>query len=144
MSQLLEPAVMRVVHKATPKAVQRMAAEQEALGSWFAALDGSGEAFDPAGLVELAQEQWPLLPQLAEALGRCTWAWSLPWTNTGYLFVPPERAPEHADGSINLRRAHDAVRIEFMRDEEQPQRIVVVRMEAQGGGVRKGRPDAGM
>lgn len=144
----MEPSAMHVVHTSTADGLRRLAVEREALGSWFASLDGPGEAYDPAALVALAEEQWPLLPQLAEALRRCTWAWPLPWTNAGYLFVPPERAPEHGDGSLNLRRAHDVVRIEFMRDAEQAHLIVVVRMEAQGGAdrhsVSRGRPDAGM
>lgn len=148
MNRMMGSNAMRVVHKAASSGLQRLAAEHAALGSWFVALDGPAEAFDPAPLVELARAQWPLLPQLAAALRRCTWAWPMPWTEAGFLFIPPERMPEQSAGYIALRRPHDTVWLEFMPDPDDARRIVLVRMQAEGGRPNvagyKGRPDGGM
>lgn len=148
MNSMIGSNAMRVVHKAGADGLKRASAASEALGSWFVALDGPGEAFDPAPLVELARAQWPLLPQLAVALRQCTWAWPLPWADAGFLFVPPERMPERCAGYIALRRPHDTLWLEFMPDPDDARRIVLVRMQAEARGLQrpgyKGRPDGGM
>ncbi|MBL0036428.1 MAG: hypothetical protein IPP26_11880 [Flavobacteriales bacterium] len=35
------------------------------------------EPYDPTELVELARQQWPTLPELAEALAHCTTTWRI-------------------------------------------------------------------
>ena len=75
----------------------RAAMEQDLMRHYFKPRYWS-VVFDPAPLVELAREQWPLLPERAEALARCTEQWS---ESTGYgYFIDPRTSGRrrHAGG----------------------------------------------